>query len=1049
MSRLYRYGLIMLLVLLASVLTSCQGRSTAEPTVSTPAARVTTTSPLGASTAGLPSPTPRSHAASSPTPRVPPPPISRSLLPTDWLSDPDLGGAKPPEVLAFGRGYTTSAAVHPTEPVLALGRISGAYLCHFPTDPTGNVPLDCFQFLPHKGWVTSLAFTPDGRYLATLDVTSTLRLWDLTADPPRPTLAQSAVGNLQLAISPDGRYLAVAGGYEVELWDLQTKTKRLLGEPFSDSGVVNFVSFHPTLPLLAATGTRGQSAQINLAAIGAGWETLVDEEPLILSMAYTAASSPPLLAMVVSDPVIGDQTYLEFYDLQGRQGSITLPKAPRLNALVTYFELEKPGPRLIALGPEGALIVANGWETVAWYPPGTNRPRWTMAISPSVLTRQPVFVGYANQTHQVVGVWHDGSVVVADADSGRLQGMALDAGYLIIEGIGFDPLGRYLSFLKFSFPGPVLADLRSLQLFAPGFRITGARAMVQLDSCRSLLYTFDWIDDETQISSACSFVPSLDIFLPEQLFDAWPDVHPPTGWVGIVRDNAYDLQVWDLDTQELRYAPDLRATLGNVYSLAFSPDGRLLFVGGDDAQVGVLDAWTGELLDVWQVPGTPLEEGDDAVRMVAVADDGSRVVALRDDGYLAAWDPATGQEQLRFYAKALANGVTLHLSADGRFGFLAAHSSRLLFFALKERSVRVLATIEGPSMVVWERHAVGPDDRLWAYGHMSGNVLIVDTGPWMAHEMGDTVLPLPLIPEARAAAVDTFRSQYAVTLYLDGREHTLLDVQTTGQRTPWQTYQQVRGAAWPWEGEFAVALDQDIFGMQYRPAENRPWQSAQIGDLPPSAPVLRAGPWHYQGWQNERHIYTSTAPAAAAWPPGELLRRALDEPAAFVPETFQGRVALTDQALLVEADLEWEGILWVSQEPQSARIRVRYRVTDLNTPLEVPGPWTEDAAATDTTAGGTVEGPALIDPTTGVPLPPNSLATDDAEIFLVEMPKAEVIAWYEAQLPALGWAILQTQEKVKDGVEFFIFSVQGPTGTTYRIYIAEVTTISVIGIEQE
>jgi WD40 repeat protein/serine/threonine protein kinase len=77
----------------------------------------------------------------------------------------------------------------------------------------------------HRGYVWKVAFSPDGRYLASGSWDSTIKVWDLkapaSAEPE--TLRGHAGFVLGLAFSPDGRCLASASGYaghgEVKVWD--------------------------------------------------------------------------------------------------------------------------------------------------------------------------------------------------------------------------------------------------------------------------------------------------------------------------------------------------------------------------------------------------------------------------------------------------------------------------------------------------------------------------------------------------------------------------------------------------------------------------------------------------------------------------------------------------------------------------------------------------------------------------------------------------------------------------------------------------------------
>jgi WD40 repeat protein len=80
----------------------------------------------------------------------------------------------------------------------------------------------------HSGHVFRLAFSRDGRYLASGSWDSTIKIWDLKAlaqDPKaEPVTLRGHAGPIYgLTFSPDGRRLATGSGYaghgEVKVWD--------------------------------------------------------------------------------------------------------------------------------------------------------------------------------------------------------------------------------------------------------------------------------------------------------------------------------------------------------------------------------------------------------------------------------------------------------------------------------------------------------------------------------------------------------------------------------------------------------------------------------------------------------------------------------------------------------------------------------------------------------------------------------------------------------------------------------------------------------------
>jgi len=195
--------------------------------------------------------------------------------------------------LAGHTDYVRAVAFHPAVPMLATGSDDGTARLWDPA--TGR----CLHTLhgQHAAarliarandralWVVGVAFSPDGRMLATASRDNTAQLWNLATGKRLATVTAHDGGALGVAFSPDGRMLATAGRDKTaRLWDLATgkHLRTLTGHADTVWGV----AFSPDGRLLA-TGSFDSTARLWDPATGRCLHTFHDHDDKVLGVAFS------------------------------------------------------------------------------------------------------------------------------------------------------------------------------------------------------------------------------------------------------------------------------------------------------------------------------------------------------------------------------------------------------------------------------------------------------------------------------------------------------------------------------------------------------------------------------------------------------------------------------------------------------------------------------------------------------------------------------------------------------------------------------------------
>ena len=176
--------------------------------------------------------------------------------------------------------YVLSVAFSPDGRTLASGSRNGKIRL-WDTD-TGEHKLTLEE---HTDGVTCLAFSPDGRTLASGSWDDTVRLWDAKTGQHLQTLEEHTDGVRSVVFSPDSRTLA-SGGYDntIRLWDAETGQHKPALEGHTD--YIRSVVFSPDGRILAS-GSYDRTLRLWDAKTGQHLQTLEGHTDGVLTVAFS------------------------------------------------------------------------------------------------------------------------------------------------------------------------------------------------------------------------------------------------------------------------------------------------------------------------------------------------------------------------------------------------------------------------------------------------------------------------------------------------------------------------------------------------------------------------------------------------------------------------------------------------------------------------------------------------------------------------------------------------------------------------------------------